>query len=207
MTIDVNYILGSSSPRRKELLGSLGISFEVVKPGFEEVLGDNEKASEYVVRNAVGKVNWIVEHELDAKHPEQSQRTLVIGADTVVVMNEVILQKPKSEDEAREMLEQLSGNSHHVLSGVCIADYKNIDEVCFYQWYSKTEVVFKELSPEEINKYIATGEPMDKAGAYGIQHLGAYLVKEINGSYTNVVGLPLTQLWESLQQILSSEPA
>ena len=203
MNSDIQFILGSSSPRRKELLASLGVSFEVIKPGFEEVLGENEKASDYVVRNAVGKVNWIVEHELDTREDSSTQRTLVIGADTVVVKDEEILQKPKSEDEARQMLGQLSGRSHNVMTGVCLADYKSIDEVCFYQWYGKTEVVFKDLSAEEISRYIATGEPMDKAGAYGIQHLGAYLVKEINGSYTNVVGLPLTQLWESLQQITS----
>lgn len=174
-------ILASASPRRLALLQQIGIEAKVCPADFDEVSGSAVQAEDVVLANAIGKCKAVVKIKGDSLP--------VIAADTVVVAEGVILGKPQNEEDAVEMLKQLSGKTHKVMTGI-VVNYAGemLAEVC------ETEVVFRELTDEEIKKYVATGEPLDKAGAYGIQGMGAVLVEKINGCYNNVVGLPLTRL-------------
>ena len=174
-------ILASASPRRLALLQQIGISAEVCPADFDEVSGSVVQAEDVVLANALGKCKAVVKIKGDDLP--------VIAADTVVVAEGVILGKPQDAEEAVKMLKQLSGKTHKVLTGIAIAYAgKILAEVC------ETKVVFRELSDDEIKQYVATGEPLDKAGAYGIQGKGAVLVEKIDGCYNNVVGLPLTRM-------------
>lgn len=174
-------ILASASPRRLALLQQIGISAEVCPADFDEVSGSAVQAEDVVLANALGKCKAVVKIKGD--------NMPVIAADTVVVAEGVILGKPQDAEEAVKMLKQLSGKTHKVLTGIAIAYAGEIlAEVC------ETKVVFRELSEDEIKQYVATGEPLDKAGAYGIQGKGAVLVEKIDGCYNNVVGLPLTRM-------------
>lgn len=174
-------VLASASPRRLALLQQIGIEAKVCPADFDEVSGSAVQAEDVVLANAIGKCKAVVKIKGDSLP--------VIAADTVVVAEGVILGKPKNEEDAIEMLKQLSGKTHKVMTGIAVSYAgEMLAEVC------ETEVVFRELTDEEIKKYVATGEPLDKAGAYGIQGKGAVLVEKINGCYNNVVGLPLTRL-------------
>ena len=174
-------ILASASPRRLALLQQIGISAEVCPADFDEGSGAAVQAEDVVLANALGKCKAVVKIKGDDLP--------VIAADTVVVAEGVILGKPQDAEEAVKMLKQLSGKTHKVLTGIAIAYAgKILAEVC------ETKVVFRELSDDEIKQYVATGEPLDKAGAYGIQGKGAVLVEKIDGCYNNVVGLPLTRM-------------
>ncbi len=174
-------VLASASPRRLALLAQIGIDAEVCPADFDEVSGVAVEAEEVVFANALGKCRSVVAVKGDALP--------VIAADTVVVAEGKILGKPADAAEAEAMLAQLSGKTHKVLTGLAVSHAgKEIAEVC------STDVVFRTLTKEEIKKYVATGEPLDKAGAYGIQGKGAVLVEKIDGCYNNVVGLPLTRL-------------
>mgnify|MGYP006336786099 FL=1 len=174
-------ILASASPRRLALLQQIGIDAEVCPADFDEVSGAAVQAEDVVLANALGKCKAVVKIKGDDLP--------VIAADTVVVAEGVILGKPQDAEEAVKMLKQLSGKTHKVLTGIAIAYAgKILAEVC------ETKVVFRELSDDEIKQYVATGEPLDKAGAYGIQGKGAVLVEKIDGCYNNVVGLPLTRM-------------
>lgn len=173
-------ILASSSPRRLQLLQQIGIEAEVRPAAFDE-LSTGKMADEVVLTNAVGKCQAVCAACGD-KMP-------VIAADTVVVLDGKILGKPKDAADAVRMLTELSGRTHKVLTGVAVSfDGTQLAEVC------ETEVIFRTLTAAEIADYVATGEPLDKAGAYGIQGRGAVFVEKINGCYNNVVGLPLTRL-------------
>lgn len=173
-------ILASSSPRRLQLLQQIGIEAEVRPAAFDE-LSTGKMADEVVLTNAVGKCQAVCAACGD-KMP-------VIAADTVVVLDGKILGKPKDAADAVRMLTELSGRTHKVLTGVAVSfDGRQLAEVC------ETEVIFRTLTAAEIADYVATGEPLDKAGAYGIQGRGAVFVEKINGCYNNVVGLPLTRL-------------
>lgn len=176
-----NIILASASPRRRELLSLIIDDFRVLVSEFDESSLPADLAPEdHVVHSACSKarqISW------------QNRDSLVIGADTIVVVDDEILGKPVDETDAARMLRLLSGRSHEVYSGICI-----ISEEMERQAAERTEVVFRDLSDEMILRYIATGEPKDKAGAYGIQGKGAVLVKCISGCYSNVVGLPLYKL-------------
>ncbi len=177
-------ILASNSPRRKELLQQVGIDFEVQAANVEEVT-DKTKPDEVVMDLSLLKAKAIAD-----KNPGR----VVLAADTVVAFDGKILGKPSDEEDAFLMLSRLSGNTHQVYTGVAI-----VDETGNINTFAEcTEVVMYENSHELIKKYIATGEPMDKAGAYGIQGKGAVLVKEIKGDYNNVVGLPLAKVYRSL---------
>lgn len=189
-------ILGSSSPRRKDLLGNLGLDFTIVKPETEEKPKAGELAEVYVARNAREKNAWICEQS-KRSHPLGA---LVITADTIVVIDDLILEKPISANEASEMLAKLSGRMHVVLTAVCIAHVTSVRLEKIKEFTVATEVAIKKLSPPEIEGYIETGEPFDKAGGYAAQGLGSFMVREIHGSFSNVVGLPLAELAESLQQ-------
>ena len=172
-------ILASASPRRKELLTLAGIEYEVVVSQCEEILPDvitPDKAVEELARQKA--------EDVFSRHDD----AMIIAADTVVALGNTILGKPKDEDDAFSMLSSLSGRRHTVFTGVCIKTKGNTDI-----FHVATDVEFYELSEKEIKDYIATGEPMDKAGAYGIQGKGFVLVKGIHGDYFNVVGLPLSE--------------
>ena len=174
-------ILASASPRRLALLQQIGIEATVCPADFDEVSGSAVQAEDVVLANAVGKCQAVVKIKGDSLP--------VIAADTVVVAEGVILGKPQDAEYAVAMLKQLSGKTHKVLTGITVSYAgEMLAEVC------ETKVVFRDLTDEEIKNYVATGEPLDKAGAYGIQGKGAVLVEKIDGCYNNVVGLPLTRM-------------
>ena len=180
------FILASNSPRRRELLSVTGYSFDVVPSDADETLPEGIDPESATKTLAERKCLDVLESYEDA---------VVLGCDTVVALDGMILGKPKDEEDAFRMLSMLSGRTHTVYSGVCIASKEKKEVFC-----EKTDVTFYELSPETIRSYIDTGEPMDKAGAYGIQAYGAALVRKINGDYFTVVGLPLARC----QRVLSS---
>ena len=181
----VRIILASQSPRRRQLLGQMGLEFTTQSPEIDEAAFQGRDARDLVQILSREKARWIA-GQVD---PE----TLVIGADTVVVRDGEILGKPKGEEEARAMLASLSGRTHQVCTGVtvCRGD-KVLTQV------EETQVTFRPLTDQEIRQYVSTGEPMDKAGAYGIQGLGGLLVAGIQGDYPNVVGLPVCRLGRML---------
>jgi len=179
-------ILASRSPRRRYLLEQAGLSFSVIPSSIDESSVPISSPEIYVRVLSEAKA-----HNVSEKYPEK----WVIGADTIVLKDRTILGKPGSRAEARAMLKQLSGQTHEVFTGYsirCEEKRRNFSETV------KTEVLFKDLSDQEIEWYIHTAEPFDKAGAYAIQGLGTFLVKSINGSYTNVVGLPVCEVIECL---------
>jgi septum formation protein len=179
-------ILASKSPRRRYLLKQAGLSFTVIPSHFDERVVPFSSPENHVKSLAEAKANQVSE-----RYPEG----WVIGADTIVMIDGTLLGKPGSRAEARLMLQRLSGKIHQVLTGYCIC-CKSMNRN--YSDVIKTEVQFKNLSDAEIEWYIRTEEPFDKAGAYAIQGLGTFLVKSINGSYTNVVGLPVCEVIEFL---------
>ena len=181
-------VLASASPRRLELLRQIGVEPIVCPANFEESGGAATEADDVVLCNALGKCRAVA--------VEKGEELPVIGADTVVVIDNVILGKPANQTEACEMLQKLSGRFHEVLTGVAVK-YKQqeVAEVV------RTKVYFRKLSVTEIQAYVASGEPLDKAGAYGIQGKGAILVEKIEGCYNNVVGLPLTRVYEILAKL------
>ena len=186
-------ILASESPRRSQLLRSVGLALEVIPSGVEEWESPDKEPAALVKRRAYEKARAV-----SFLHP----RSWVLSADTIVVHRDTILGKPTSAEEASAMLQRLNGQMHQVFSGVCLSRYEPafIRIECF-----RTDVGFRMLSDAEIGAYVKTGEPFDKAGAYGIQGMGAFLVKSVNGSYTNVVGLPLCEVveWLTEQRIIA----
>ena len=191
-------VLASASPRRRGFLHQLGYPFEVVTPAVEEQVRPGEGARRYVLRNATEKSADVA--------GRVAPGAVVIAADTVVVLGGRIMEKPRSADEAREMLRALSGHVHQVVTGVCVRGPMVSGEPLVRTMVVATDVEFKVLPEEEIEAYIASGEPMDKAGAYAIQGRAAYMIRQIRGSYTNVVGLPLTELEEVLAKDFGIRP-
>jgi septum formation protein len=179
-------ILASKSPRRRYLLEQAGLNFSVIPSSIDETKIPVSSPETYVRILSEAKAD-----DISKKYPEK----WVIGADTIVLKNGEILGKPGSRDDARTMLKQLSGQIHQVLTGYAIC-CKTKDRM--FSETIKTEVLFKNLTHEEIEWYVHTKEPFDKAGSYAIQGLGTFLVKSINGSYTNVVGLPVCEVIEFL---------
>lgn len=183
------FILASQSPRRREILQKYLSDFEICKSEADENIRDGESPKQIAMGLAFQKA-----YEVANKYKEG----IVLGADTIVVLDEKVLGKPKNINDARIMLEKLSGQKHKVITGFCLIDLsknqKNVDFV-------ETEVYFKELNENKIQNYLKTGEYSDKAGAYGIQGFGELLVDKINGSYSNVVGLPI----ERIADVLESE--
>lgn len=193
-------ILASASPRRKQLLESAGIIAEVEAADIDEAHGDGEEAARYVARMARQKAEAVAERHLG----EESLRgAVVVGADTIVVADGTILGKPSSAADAFSMLKRLIGRCHDVMTSVAIADLSGARPL-WRQFVVTTRVEFGEVDDDQLCAYIATGEPMDKAGAYGIQGGAARFVRRIEGSYTNVVGLPLYETVRELSS-LSSE--
>lgn len=189
--VKMKYILASASERRQELLKRIVDDFEVIISDFEEEnVKFNNDIDEYVIAIAEGKARDVQSKILGDN--------IIIAADTIVVKDNEILGKPKDSNDAFKMLKSLSGNVHRVYSGVVVINTENnkINKQSLF-----TEVKFSNLSDEEILKYIETKEPLDKAGAYGIQGLGGVFVEGINGCYYNVVGLPLNILNKMIKSV------
>lgn len=180
-------ILASSSPRRRKLLALLGRPFEVVTADVDESPIVGEPAAELVARLARAKATTVARHH---------QEAVVIGADTVVVIDGDIIGKPRDTEDAAAILRRLSGRTHQVMTGVAIATTTSTSA-----FIETTSVTFASLTGRDIDGYIATGEPMDKAGAYGIQGIGGRFVTAIDGSYHNVVGLPVAQVAAVLEDL------
>lgn len=179
-------ILASKSPRRQQLLGDLGLSFEVITLDVDESFPDNMPVNEVAA--------FLAEKKAAAFSAEITGNQLIITADTIVAQGGFVLNKPDNTDQAREMLRILSGKKHEVITGVCLLSKSK--KVVFS---AKTDVWFKELSEEEISYYIEHYKPFDKAGAYGIQEWIGYIgIYRIDGSYFNVMGLPVQQLYTQL---------
>lgn len=187
----MNIILASGSPRRKEILENANIKFSIKQSDIDEVVLKDELPSQVVMRLAFEKSMDIALN---------NKESLVIGADTIVTINNEILGKPRNEDEAISMIERLSGKTHQVITGISLI---NLDAGKKIIDYVVSDVTFKDLSKEDIKDYIQTNESLDKAGAYGIQGYGALLVKEIKGDYFNIVGLPISRLSDLLKQHFS----
>jgi len=179
-------ILASKSPRRYELLKQLGLDFDVIPSKVEEDIIRGESPGKHAIRLAKAKAL-----DVGNRFPDD----WVIGADTIVYVDRIILGKPKNREEALEMLRMISGKEHRVLTGFSVRHRKKGKSECEAV---ETAVKVKLLSPVEMEWYVNTGEPFDKAGGYGIQGIGSFMIESINGSYTNVVGLPLCELIQML---------
>lgn len=181
----MNIILASASPRRKELLSWLGLDFEILIPHIDETIQNGESPSEYCARLSEGKARFI---HRDHEH------ALIIAADTVVAIEGRILGKPLDKKDAFDHLKILQGAMHEVYTS-----YTVLHETQCTTQVIRTEVYFRSMSDEEIRWYVSTGEPMDKAGSYGLQGIGSIFVDRIDGSFTNVIGLPLPDLYHDLK--------
>ena len=181
-------VLASQSPRRKELLGRMGLEFVTQASKIDESAFDGLAARELVATLSREKAQWIA-RQLDGE-------TLVIGADTVVVRDGAALGKPKDAEDAVAMLLSLSGRDHQVCTGVTVCRGDRV-----LTQVEETQVTFRDLTETEVRQYVSTGEPMDKAGAYGIQGLGGLLVEGIRGDYSTVVGLPVCRLGPMLKDV------
>jgi septum formation protein len=180
--------LASASPRRKDLLKQIGLEFNVITSNVDEDIQDYTSPEDLVE-----KLSYIKAEDV----AKCTKKGIIIGADTVVVHNDKILGKPTNEEDAKIMLKALSGDSHRVITGITVLDVEN--EKCITT-HVKTIVNFKKLSLAALEGYVASNEPFDKAGSYGIQGLGAVLVEKIEGCYFNVVGLPISRLAEVLKE-------
>lgn len=183
-------ILASSSPRRRELLERAGFPFDVRPSHIEEIPLPGEKAEEFARRIAREKA---LEVALSAE-----PGAIILGADTVVASNGEILGKPEGPSDAKRMLQMLSGRTHRVMTGICLVRAPRTVEACTHQ---TTLVTFRELDPEEIDSYVASGEPFDKAGSYAIQGLASRFVTRIEGCYFNVVGLPVPLVYNIIKSL------
>lgn len=185
----VPLVLASQSPRRKHLLSMLGWTFSVCPCEKEEVIPPNVSPAQVVMALATQKALFVAQ-----KQPE----ALVLAADTVVVLDDVILGKPRDDNHAIEMLNTLSGRSNTVYTGICLANHTSGRIVTQVE---RSDVFFYPMSEQEIRRYVASGAPLDKAGAYGIQDdWGALFIERIEGDYYNVMGLPLHLLYKTLTQ-------
>lgn len=178
-------ILASGSPRRRELLERAGYDFRIITSDVEEISSTSMEPSSVAMENARLKALSVA-----ASH---DGRFIVVGADTIVVLDGRIFGKPRDEQDACRMLRELSGRTHQVITGVCVVASGQCETFA-----ETTDVTFRQLSDGEISSYVATGEPLDKAGAYGIQGGAAIFVDHIDGDYDNVVGLPVTRLQRTL---------
>jgi septum formation protein len=186
-------ILASSSPRRAEVLRDAGFVFQVRPADVNETRLPQEAAEDYVRRVAQAKAHAVAEQARAV-----GERAIVIAADTIVLAEAQILGKPKDADDARRMLRLFSGRTHEVLTALCVINIATGKEALHVE---KTRVEFLKMSEEEIESYIQSGEPFDKAGAYGIQGIAGRFATRIEGCYFNVLGLPLSRLWATLQAL------
>lgn len=190
-------ILASASPRRRQFLRQLGLTFDTWAPHVSETPRPGESPTRYARRVAEDKAHAVFSRLVRTRQP--TGRTLIIAADTIVARGRRLLPKPRDARDAIRMLRYLSGNAHIVITGVCVLEVVRGHPGLRQRFTVSTRVWFKRLCEDEIRGYVATGEPMDKAGAYAIQGIGSFLVKRIQGSYTNVVGLPVAELLDCLE--------
>ena len=184
-----SFILASLSPRREELLRSVGLKFKIIPAHVNEEYLDGESPREHV---------WRLSHNKAMAIAQKNPGAWVLGADTIVVIDGLILGKPKNKKQAREMLTRLSDRQHNVFTGFTLA--QGTTKV-YKTKVIQSAVLFKKISPEEMEWYINCDEPYDKAGGYAVQGKGAYFIKSIRGSYTNVIGLPLCEVLEELKKL------
>lgn len=189
--IQAKIILASSSPRRRELLSKAEVKFDICIKSVDETIPEGMSPAEGAEHTAAVKAMAVAFMNTEA---------VVIGADTIVVLDGEILGKPKDKADAADMLKRLSGRDHEVITGVCLA-YKGNYET----FHCSSKVKFYELTDDEIRHYVASGEPMDKAGAYGIQGKGMMLVESINGDYCNIVGLPVALTVRKIKELLARQ--
>lgn len=197
-------ILASASPRRKALLEQIGMEFEICPAKGEEVITESrpdavvfELSRQKAEEVAAGVLTY------NEQHPDLAtpQDILVIGADTVVAYGDKILGKPKDEADAGRMLTLLQGKKHSVYTGITLVFIDKNGRTGEHRFFERTDVTMYPMDEDEINRYIATGEPMDKAGSYGIQGRCAIYIKQIEGDYNNVVGLPVARLYQELRRV------
>ena len=191
-------ILASASPRRRELLGQIGLDFEIRVSDVEEKVTASEPGA--VVEELSRQKAEAVFESLGKMPGDELEDVLVIGADTVVAVGGRILGKPSNVGEAAEMLKMLSGKTHEVYTGVCLLYRRNAGGVEQKNFHEMTKVGFYPMTDKEISYYVSTGECMDKAGAYGIQGMGARYIKGLEGDYNNVVGLPIGRLYQEIKE-------
>ncbi|SEM51272.1 septum formation protein [Paenisporosarcina quisquiliarum] len=184
LTTNHSFILASESPRRKELLSKLGIPFDVKASGAAEIVEENLSVEKVAMNIAIGKTTSII---------NENPSAIVIAADTIVSFGDELLMKPINNAEAKKFLQKLSGNTHQVTTGVAI-----YGEGCSISFAETTSVKFFDLPEGQIDAYVATGDSLDKAGAYGIQTMGGLFVESIQGDYNNVIGLPISRLFKAL---------
>jgi septum formation protein len=182
-------ILASGSPQRKKLLKIIGLDFEVEKSSYQENVTEKLPANKLAQKLAFGKAQDIAQRHKNA---------IVIGADSFVILGKEFLGKPHTSQKAREMLKKISGKKHQLITGIAIIDTKKNK---IFTDYEITEVWVKKLTDQEIEEYVKTKEPLDKAGGYAIQKLGCILIEKINGGYTNVVGLPINMVYKYLLKL------
>jgi len=183
----IRFVLASASPRRRELLTAIGLAFDVVPSHVPEVRAEHESAQEYVARLSRDKAA-----EIAKSHPSR----WIIAADTTVLLGDELLEKPADADDAKRMLRAIAGNTHYVYTGVTV---QNVDAGYRDTQVEESRVRMTPMGEREIDWYVASGEPLDKAGAYGVQGRAAMFIDAIEGSYTNVVGLPLALLYRMLR--------
>lgn len=197
-------ILASASPRRKELLEQIGITFEICPAkGEEKITKTNpaevvEELSKQKAEEVAAMLTVYGEEHQELMTP---QDMMVIGADTVVAVENQILGKPKDEEDASRMLRLLSGRAHEVYTGVTLLFIDKSGKMGAHVFHETTKVFMKKLSEKEIERYVATGDPMDKAGSYGIQGKCAIYIDKIEGDYNNVVGLPISRIYRELEKL------
>lgn len=184
-------ILASGSPRRKELLAYCDIPFGVITADIDETIDLNANLNDEIQKLATRKAQKVFDEHKDA---------IVIGSDTIVVLDHEVLGKPKNEERSVSMLKKLSGRVHQVITGVCIMSDEKCDTFSI-----STDVEFFDLSDEEIDEYVSTKEPFDKAGGYGIQGKGALLIKGIQGDYYSVMGFPISRVNQALKRYLKDK--
>lgn len=185
-----NFILGSNSPRRSEILKDIGIDFKIRASNIDETIPKGIKNKNVPIFLAKEKANFLAK--------ELNENEILITADTIVLMNDKIITKPLNKNEAKNILQKISNNKHEVITGVCITSNSNQ-----HAFSSKTEVFFNKINDYEIEYYLEKFKPYDKAGSYGIQEwLGIISVRKIIGSYTNVVGLPSSELYQELNKFI-----
>lgn len=197
-------ILASQSPRRKELLEQIGLEFEICPAKGEEIITKTipeevvMELSKQKAEEVAAMVSTYAQEHKDITTPSD---IMVIGADTVVAYDGNILGKPVDEEDAKRMLSMLSGNTHSVFTGVTLVLIDKSGRAGELVFFEKTDVKMHEMTEQEIDRYIATGEPMDKAGSYGIQGKCAIYIEKIEGDYNNVVGLPIARIYQELKKI------
>ncbi|MCH4266506.1 MAG: Maf family protein [Solobacterium sp.] len=180
-------ILASKSPRRRQLLEKCGLPFEVSPADIDETINENGYLPDQIRMLAERKAAAVLKD-----HPNE----VVIGSDTIVTIDQKVLGKPKDAEDAKRMLRQLSGHTHEVITGICI-----LSSMREYSNVSVSEVTFADLDDQEIEKYVETGEPMDKAGAYAVQGIASRYITRIHGDYYSIMGLPVSMVYEELKNL------